>query len=52
MALLRTYPDHMRLGPADRQGLFDGIRAAIERHGGTLTVHYAMDLELARRPLA
>ncbi len=52
MALLRTYPDHLRLDPADRQGLFDGIRAAIERHGGTLTVHYAMDLELARRPLA
>ena len=50
LGLLRTYPDHMRLEEAARTALFQGIRDAIVRHGGVLTVHYTMDLELARRP--
>ena len=49
MALLRTYPDHMRLDPEDRKQLFAGIYHAIERNGGTMTVYYTMDLELARK---
>lgn len=50
MALLRTYPDHMRLEEDVRKTLFDGIYAAIRRHGGTITVYYTADLELARKP--
>lgn len=50
MGLLRTYPDHMALEPSDRQGLFDGIYDAIERHGGVMTVYYTVDMELARKP--
>lgn len=51
MALLRTYPDHMKLPEDDRNRLFDGIRRAIIKHGGVMTVYYTMDLELARKPL-
>lgn len=50
LSLLRTYPDHMKLPERNRTGLFDGIRSAIERHGGNFTVYYTMDLELARKP--
>ncbi len=50
LELLRTYPDHMRLADEPRGRLFGGIRDAIERHGGTITVHYVADLELARKP--
>ncbi len=50
MALLRTYPDHMKMEAADRKKLFDGIHSAIDNHGGIMTVYYAMDLELARKP--
>ena len=50
MALLRTYPDHMKMEPSDRKKLFEGIHSAINRHGGIMTVYYAMDLELARKP--
>lgn len=50
MALLRTYPDHMKLKESDRKNLFDGIHSAINNHGGIMTVYYSMDLELARRP--
>lgn len=50
MALLRTYPDHMSVEEADRRKLFEGIYAAINNHGGILTVYYTMDLELARKP--
>lgn len=50
MGLLRTYPDHMALDPADREGLFGGIYDAILRHGGVMTVYYTVDLELGRKP--
>ena len=50
MALLRTYPDHMNLEERSRKALFDGIHTAIRQHGGTITVHYTADLELARKP--
>ncbi|MDE5932332.1 MAG: class I SAM-dependent methyltransferase [Lachnospiraceae bacterium] len=50
MALLRTYPDHMKIEEADRKKLFEGIHSVINKHGGIMTVHYTMDLELARKP--
>ncbi len=50
MMLLKTYPDHMKLPEPDRAKLFEGIRRAIVAHGGTITVYYTMDLELARKP--
>ena len=50
MNILRTYPDHMRIDKADRKNLFEGIYSAINNHGGIMTVHYTMDLELARKP--
>lgn len=48
--LLQTYPNHMALDEPNRRGLFEEIHAAIERHGGTMTVHYTVDMELARKP--
>ena len=50
MALLRTYPDHMSLEEDSRGKLFDGIHSAITQNGGTITVYYTMDLELAEKP--
>lgn len=50
MGLLRTYPDHMALEEESRRGLFEGIRQAIQRHGGVMTVFYTIDLELGRKP--
>ena len=50
MELLRTYPDHMALEAEKREKLFSGIHAAIQKHGGIITVYYTMDLELARKP--
>lgn len=50
MALLRTYPNHMKVEEADRKMLFDGIHSAINNHGGIITVYYTMDMELARKP--
>ena len=50
MALLRTYPDHMKFAESDRKMLFEGIRSAINNHGGIITSYYTMDLELARKP--
>ena len=50
LALLRTYPDHMALPEQKREGLFTGIANAIQQHGGTLTVFYTVDMELAQKP--
>lgn len=47
--LLGTYSTHMRLPEPSRKQLFDGICQTIERHGGIITIHYVMDLELARK---
>lgn len=49
ISLLRTYPDHMKLEPVAREKLFEGISHAIVDNGGTTTVYYTMDLELARK---
>lgn len=50
MEILTTYPDHMALDPEKRKMLFEGIHKAINKHGGTITVYYTMDLEMARKP--
>lgn len=49
MGLLKTYPDHMALEEPVRESFFHEIRNAIDRHGGVITVHYTMDLQLARK---
>ena len=49
ISLLRTYPDHMKLESAAREKVFEGIFHAIVGNGGTMTVYYTMDLELARK---
>lgn len=49
MSLLKTYPDHMKLESITRKKLFEGIYHAILDNGGTMTVYYTMDLELARK---
>jgi trans-aconitate methyltransferase len=46
--LLKTYSDHSTLPPEQLRALVDGIGAAIERHGGTVTVDYRTGLFLAR----
>ena len=50
LALLGTYPDHVKLEEPKRSRLLDGIQSAIARNGGVITVSYTMDLELARKP--
>lgn len=50
MDLLKTYPNHMALVQPDREKLFRRIYSAINNSGGTITVYYTMDLELARKP--
>lgn len=49
ISLLRTYPDHMKLKSVTREKLFEGISHAIMNNGGTMTVYYTIDLELARK---
>ena len=49
MSLLKTYPDHMKLESSVRENLFEGIFRAIVDNGGTMTVYYTMDMELARK---
>lgn len=49
ISLLRTYPNHMEIESTAREKLFDGIFHAIVDNGGTITVYYTMDLELARK---
>lgn len=49
MGLLKTYPDHMELEEPIRETFFHEIHSAICRHGGVITTHYTMDLQLARK---
>jgi len=45
--LVGTYSDHLLLPPTQRQGLFDGLRACIERLGGTVERRHEAVLFLA-----
>ena len=46
--LLRTYSGHRGLEPAQRRDLYAGIRAAIERHGGTVARTFRVAMFLAK----
>ena len=50
MQLLGTYSDHIAIEESERKIFFAKIEAAIERHGGTITINDTLDLELARKP--
>jgi len=44
------YADHLTLPEPNKSKFFDGIREAIERHGGTITLADIVVLYLARKP--
>lgn len=48
-ALLGTYSDHIALEENTRKRFFSEIEAAIDDHGGQITLYDTMDLELARK---
>jgi len=48
--LLGTYSDHIAIDEPVRLRFFSEIAEAIERRGGTLTLHDTIDLQLARKP--
>lgn len=47
--LLGTYSDHIAIEEKIRNEFFSKIKAAIDRHGGTVTISDTLDLELARK---
>jgi len=47
--MLDTFSDHIVLPDDDRAALYAGVRSAIERHGGRITVDYAFQLYMARK---
>ena len=47
--LLGTYSDHIAMDAPIRAVFFSAIEDAIRRHGGTVTIHDTLDLELARK---
>ena len=47
--LLGTYSDHIAIDEPVRKEFFEGIENAINAHGGTITIHDTLDLELARK---
>lgn len=48
--LLGTYSDHIALGEEKLHRFNAGIEAAINRHGGIITINDIVDLELAQKP--
>ncbi|MBQ2709228.1 MAG: class I SAM-dependent methyltransferase [Clostridia bacterium] len=48
--LLGTYSDHIALGEEKLRRFNAGIEAAINRHGGVITISDIVDLELAVKP--
>jgi SAM-dependent methyltransferase len=49
-ALYSTYSDHMMLEEPVRSAILDGLAAAVERHGGTMAVHYRTEVFTGRKP--
>ena len=49
LELLGTYSDHIAIEEKIRNEFFRKIEAAINEHGGTITISDTMDLELARK---
>lgn len=50
VAMLRTFPDHESLPPADRVTFYKGIKEAIAKHGGAIEVGYLFRLYMGRKP--
>jgi len=49
MMMIDTFPDHQSLAKDDRLALYAGIRDAIERHGGHITVDRVFPLYMGRK---
>ena len=49
MMMLDTFSDHRVLPDDDRAALYTAVRAAIEHHGGNITIDYAFQLYMARK---
>jgi ubiquinone/menaquinone biosynthesis C-methylase UbiE len=49
-SLISTYSDHIVLEENKRNGFYSGIKDAIDNHGGFITLHDTIDLQLARKP--
>jgi len=49
VGLLGTYSDHIAIEEPIRLKFFAAIEAAINDHGGTVTIGDTMDLQLARK---
>ncbi len=49
VALLGTYSDHIAIEESIRTEFFSEIREAINSHGGSITIHDTIDLQLARK---
>ncbi len=47
--LIATYSDHIILPEASKPGFYTGIRSAIEKHGGSITLRDTIDLNMARK---
>ncbi|MDY3287280.1 MAG: class I SAM-dependent methyltransferase [Eubacteriales bacterium] len=50
-ALLGTYSDHIAIAEPVRTAFFEKVEEAIEAHGGSITIHDTIGLQLARKPL-
>lgn len=50
LSLISTYSDHIALEECKQDGFYGGIKAAIDAHGGTITLHDTIDLQLAGKP--
>ena len=48
--LLGTYSDHIAIEESTRKKFFSQIETAINDHGGQITIHDTIDLELAQKP--
>jgi len=50
IALLDTYSDHISLPDDNRSALYEGVKEAIEKHGGRQTLSYVYQLYIGRKP--
>ena len=50
VGLLNTYSDNLAMEAGLRERFYADVRAAIEAHGGVITIHDTIDLELAVKP--
>lgn len=48
--LIGTYSDHIAMKEPVRERFFDAVEDAVNRHGGFISIHDTIDLQLARKP--